>query len=205
MNQRLLIPAGALRATLLCAALAPLALVAACGGDKSGSSTTAVGAAAGSTHVSSSAASTAKAAGSGSGAAANVSATCPSAAAVSAAAGSTYPTPQVESAEGDVTCNYSDASTGANLNLVIAPATGITPADLQEAIAAQAKATGGEVKQLSGLGTTAYIFTENDASTNSDGIATTMVGALSPSFYIVGGGELNATGVEAVIRLVLAE
>lgn len=200
-SRRFPAPPKAWRAVLLCAALVPLA--AACGGNKS-SGTSAVGAAAGSTHASSAAAAAAASSAAPS-AASNASVGCPSAAAVSAAAGSTYPAPKAESADGDTTCNYSDASTGANLNCVIAPSTGITASDLQGSIASQAKATGGAVKQLSGLGTSAFIFTEDDASTNSDGIATTMVGAISSSLYVICGGELAPAGAEAVTRLVLAE
>ena len=202
MNLRFPAPTQAPRALLLCAALVPLAFVAACGGDKSGPSTTAVGAAASSTHMSSSTGSTTQAAGSSG---SKVSATCPSAAAVSAAAGSTYPAPQVQNADGDTTCNYSDPSTSANLNCVIAPATGVTANILQQTIASQAQATGGAVKPLSGVGTAAYIYTGDDASTNSDGIATTMIGALSSTFFVVCGGELSPAGAEAVTRLVLAE
>jgi hypothetical protein len=204
MNQRFPAHAKALRATLLCAALVPL--VAACGAKSSASDSTAVGAAAGTTHASASAAATAQAANSTAASpAAGASATCPSAAAISAAAGGSYPAPKVQNASGDTLCDYSDASTGANLNIVIAPAAGITDAALQEAIASQAQAVGGKAKQLSGLGTTAYIFTGNDASTNSDGIATTMIGALSSQFYVIVGGELSPTADEAVARLILSE
>jgi hypothetical protein len=199
MNQRFPAHAKALRATLLCAALVPL--VAACGAKSSGSGSTAAGAAASTARVSASAAASSTAAVS----AAKVSVTCPTAAAISAAAGGTYPAPQAETADGDTTCDYSDASTGANLNIVIAPAAGITPADLQGAIASQAQAVGGKVEQLSGLGVSAYIFTGNDASTNSDGIATTMIGALSSQYYVIVGGELSPTADEAVARLVLAQ
>lgn len=200
MNQHLRPQAKALRATLLCAALVPL--VAACGAKSSGSSSTAAGAAAGATHASASSAATAQAVTS---TVAKVSATCPTAAAISAAAGGKYPAPATEVADGDTSCNYSDASTGANLNLIIAPAAGITVAGLQVAMASQAKAVGGTAKQISGIGTTAYIFTGDDASTNSDGIATTMVGALSSQYYIIVGGELSPTADEAVARLVLAQ
>jgi hypothetical protein len=203
MNQRFLPHAKALRATLLCAALVPL--VAACGAKSSGSSSTAAGAA-GTTHAASASAATAQAVSSAAaGSAAKVSATCPTAAAISAAAGGKYPAPAKEVADGDTSCDYSDASTGANLSVIIAPASGITAAGLQEAIASQAQALGGKAKQVSGIGTTAYILTGNDASTNSDGIATTMVGALSSKYYIIVGGELSPTADEAVARLVLGQ
>lgn len=199
MNQRFPVPAKALRATLLCAALVPL--IAACGGNKSGPSTSAVGAAAGTTHASSSSAASSTAPS----AASKASVTCPSAAAIDAAAGGTYPAPQAQNSDGDTTCNYSDANTGANLNCVIAPSTGVTASLLQQTIASQAQATGGAVKPLSGVGTAAYIYTGNDANTNSDGIATTMVGALSSTLFVICGGELSPAGAEAVTRLVLAE
>jgi hypothetical protein len=200
MNQRLP-QAKALRATLLCAALVPL--VAACGAKSSGSSSTAAGAA-GTTHASS-AATTQAVSTTAANSAAKVSVTCPTAAAISAAAGGKYPAPATEVDDGDTSCDYSDASTGANLSVIIAPASGITVVGLQEAMAAQAKALGGTAKQLSGIGTTAYILTGDDANTNSDGIATTMVGALSSKYYIVVGGELSPTADEAVARLVLAQ
>jgi hypothetical protein len=165
-----------------------------------------VGAAAGTTHVSASSVATARAVSTTAAAsAAKVSITCPTAAAISAAAGGKYPAPATEVADGDTSCDYSDASTGANLSLVIAPASGITAAGLEEAIASQAQAVGGKAKEVSGIGTTAYIFTGNDASTNSDGIATTMVGALSSKYYVIVGGELSPTADEAVARLVLAQ
>jgi hypothetical protein len=203
MNQRFPVHAKALRATLLCAALVPL--VAACGAKSSGSASTAAGAA-GTAHVSSSSAATAQAASStAANTASKVSITCPTAAAISAAAGGKYPAPATEVADGDTSCDYSDASTGANLSVIIAPAAGITAAELQESISSQAQAVGGKAEQVSGIGTTAYIFTGDDASTNSDGIATTMVGALSSQFYVIVGGELSPTADEAVARLVLAQ
>jgi hypothetical protein len=202
MNQRFRPHAKALRATLLCAALVPL--VAACGAKSSGSSSTAAGAA-GTTHAASSTAATAQAVSTTAASTAKVSVTCPTAAAISAAAGGKYPAPAKEVADGDTSCDYSDASTGANLSVIIAPASGITAAGLEEAIASQAQALGGKAKQVSGIGTTAYILTGDDASTNSDGIATTMVGALSSKYYIIVGGELSPTADEAVARLVLAQ
>lgn len=205
MSQRFPTTAKALRATLLCALLVPLA--AACGAKSTTSNTAAAGAAA-TAHASSAAASTAQAASPSaapSTAAGGGSATCPSAAAVSAAAGSTYPKPQVESAAGDTSCDYNDPNSGANLVIEIAPANGITPAGLQVAMAAESKGATGKATPVSGIGSAAYIFTENDASTNSNGDPTALVGAVSSTLYVVVVAPLSPAEIEAVARLALSE
>jgi hypothetical protein len=204
MSQLFPTTAKALRAALLCALLVPLA--AACGANSTTSNTTAAGAA-GTAHASSSAASTAPAASSSAApsTATGGSATCPSAAAVSAAAGTTYPKPQVESAAGDTSCDYNDPDSGANLVIEIAPANGITPAGLQVAMTAEAKGSTGKATPVSGIGSAAYIFTENDASTNSNGDPTALVGAVSSTLYVVVVAPLPPADLEAVTRLALSE
>lgn len=200
MSQHFPATAKALRVALLCAALVPLA--AACNA-KSSTSSTAAGST-GTAHAASSSAATAQsAATSAAPKAAGVSASCPSAAAVTAAAGSTYPTPQVQSSDGYTNCSYSDPNTGANLTIGISSANGITPAELQSTLVSQAGATGGSAKPISGIGTSAYLLTENDASTNVDKIATNMVGAITSTEFVVVAGEMSPASAEAVTRLVI--
>jgi hypothetical protein len=199
MSQHFPATAKALRVALLCAALVPLA--AACNAKSSASAAGATGTA----HAASSAAATAQAAtaSAAANAASGVSATCPSAAAVTAAAGSTYPKPQVETADGETSCIYSDPSTGANLNIGISSSHGITSTVLQSTLASQAGSTGGATKPISGIGTAAYLLTENDASTNSDGVATNIVGAITSTEFVIVVGEMSPAGAEAVTRLVI--
>lgn len=201
MSQHFPPTAKALRVALLCAALVPLAV--ACNA-KSSASTTAAGAT-GTAHAASSSVATAQAAASSAApaAASNSSATCPSAAAVTAAAGSTYPKPQAQTADGETSCIYSDPNTGANLNIGISSSHGITSAVLQSTLASQAGATGGSAKPISGIGTAAYLLTENDASTNSDGIATNIVGAITSTEFVIVVGEMSPASAEAVTRLVI--
>jgi len=203
--------AKTVRATLLCAALVPLvALAAGCDAKSSGSTgtnTAAAGAgtaAAGTAHASTSAApataaaTTAQAAGSSPG-------SCPSAAAVTAAAGTTYPAPKAESGGGETSCSYSDPSTGANLTIGISAATGMSASLVQTTLDDQATSTGGKAQPVSGIGTAAYLLTENDANTNSSGVATSLVGAITSTRFVIVVGELSPAGVEAVTRLVLSE
>jgi hypothetical protein len=98
---------------------------------------------------------------------------CPTAAVVSAALGSAYPAPQSSSASGELSCNDNDPNTSANAVLGFSKAPGLTLAVLKSTADGQASAQSVTASPVSGLGDGAYLFTLNDASTNSSGVATT--------------------------------
>ncbi len=110
---------------------------------------------------------------------------CPAASAIEKAAGTALKRTESESAEGYLVCGY---STGKYGNVVVGggKVKGFNAADFAEVVKLQSKKT--PLKKLSGLGSVAYEFTESDAKTNADGIATTGV------FTIVGDEEFDVIG-----------
>ena len=133
-----------------------------------------------------------------------VSATCPTAAEIAPAAGTTYPAPQVETASGTTICNYNDANSGANLVLEFAPSGGTSAGVLKSVASSQASAQHVTASPVSGLGNAAYIFTLNDASTNSSGVATVSLEILDGSKLIDITAEATVAQTEAVAHYVLS-
>jgi len=158
------------------------------------SSTEATGSSAAPTQASPSA--TTAAAGSG------ANPTCPTAAAVTAAVGSPYPTPVSHSGAGLLECVYANDSV--NLVMSFAPSASVTATVLKQVVDAQAHAQGVSDSPVSGIGTAAYIFTMNDAATNSTHVATTTIGLIAPNRYVVIVAQLSVPQIEAVARLTIS-
>jgi hypothetical protein len=110
---------------------------------------------------------------------------CPAASSIDKAAGTTLNRTESESADGYLVCGY---STGKYGNVVVGggKVKGFSAADFAEVVKLHSKKT--PLKKLSGLGSIAYEFTQNDAKNNADGIATTGV------FTIVGDEEFDVIG-----------
>ncbi len=96
------------------------------------------------------------------------------------------------------------ANGSVDLVLSFAPAASVTAAVLKEVVDAQAHAQGVTDSTVSGIGTSAYIFTMNDAATNSSHVATTTLGLIAPNRYVVIVGQLSVPQIEAVARLTIA-
>jgi hypothetical protein len=127
-----------------------------------------------------------------------VSETCPTAAVISAALGSTYPAPQSSTGAGMVSCSYNNPNTSANAVLGFSKATGITAAVLKSTAQSQAQAQHVAARPVAGLGDAAYIFTLTDASTNSSGVATTVLLIKSGSTLVDITAEASPAQAEAL-------
>lgn len=132
------------------------------------------------------------------------SGTCPTAAEINAATGLNLPTPQSSSSSGLVTCNYNNPTTGANVVVAVGPSHGITPAELKKVADSSAQAEGVSATALSGYGQVAYLTTLDDASTNSDGVATSIIEMVAGSHFYDITAEATPTQVEAIAHYLLA-
>jgi hypothetical protein len=112
----------------------------------------------------------------------------------------------VSKASGTVLCNYNDPTTGANVVIEFASVSGAsaTASALKIAADSQASAENTTTSAVSGLGNAAYITTLKDASTNSDGVATTILEMLDGSKLIDITAENTVAQVEAIARYLLA-
>ena len=119
-------------------------------------------------------------------------------------AGAVYPAPKVSSSSEMVNCSYADPATGANLVIVFAPASGTTASTLKMVADTQAKAQRTTAAAVPGVGDAAYIFTLADASTNSSGVATTMMMILDHSKLIDITAQATAPQVQALAHYILA-
>jgi hypothetical protein len=133
-----------------------------------------------------------------------VSATCPTSAEITAAAGIAYPAPKVSSFMGTVMCSYSDPATGANLEIGFSPASGTSASTLKTVADSQANAQKRTAAPVSGFGAAAYTYTLADASTNSSGVATTVLMILDGSRLINITAEATVAQVQAIARYVVA-
>jgi hypothetical protein len=193
MPHRVPAPVRTACAGLLCLALAPL--VAACD-----SSSSAPAPAASSATAASRGPAPAKTGGStaSASAASRFSATCPTAAAVSAAVGRPYPVPTSRASAGEVLCTYESSSV--NLVVTITPAAGVSVATLKAAMAIDAQVETAKVTPVAGLGEAAFVISQ----TGSGGASTT-VGAMSSSIYVIVVSSPAVAPAADVARLVLAE
>jgi hypothetical protein len=148
-------------------------------------------------------ASTSASAGSVTSSAGAVSATCPSRAAISAAAGARYPAPAVSSGGGFTSCNYNDAATGVNLDIVFTKAAGTTANVLQAATNAQAAAQHVKAEAVPGYGTAAYLFTYGSAGGSANGIAPSNLDVLAGSETIDIAGSEPVAQIEKIARSIL--
>lgn len=133
-----------------------------------------------------------------------VSTTCPTSAEITAAAGIAYPAPKVSSFLGTVMCSYSDPATGANLVIGFSPASGTSASGLKIAADSQANALNRTAAPVSGFGAAAYTYTLADASSNSSGVATTVLMILDGSKLINITAQASVAQVQAIARYVLA-
>ena len=173
-------------------------LLAACGASSTTApSTSSPSTAAGTSKPSSSAATPTSAA-------AAVSTTCPTSAEIATLTGTTFPAPQQASSTGSLVCSYNDTTSGANLVFEVTAAPGTTAGALQIAAGTAASPFKVTASSVSGFGSAAYAFTANDASTNSSGVATSVILILDGSDLIDITAELTLAKVEAVATYVLA-
>ena len=171
-------------------------LLAACGASSTTApSTSSPSTAAGTSKPSSSAATPTSAA---------VSTTCPTSAEIATLTGTTFPAPQQASSTGSLVCSYNDTTSGANLVFEVTAAPGTTAGALQIAAGTAASPFKVTASSVSGFGSAAYAFTANDASTNSSGVATSVILILDGSDLIDITAELTLAKVEAVATYVLA-
>ena len=174
-------------------------LLAACGASSTTApSTSSPSTAAGTSTPSSSAATPTSAAAAG-------STTCPTSAEIATLTGTTFPAPQQASSTGSLVCSYNDTTSGANLVIEVTAAPGTTASALQIAAGAAASAYKVTASSVSGFGSAAYAFTADDASTNSSGVATSVILILDGSDLIDITAELTLAKVEAVATHVLAQ
>jgi hypothetical protein len=103
-------------------------------------------------------------------------------------------------------CNYNNPTTGANVVMDYTSVSGAaaTAGALKIAADSQASAQKAKASAVSGLGNAAYITTLNDGSTNSDGVATTILEILDGSKFIDITAENTVAQVEALARYLLA-
>jgi hypothetical protein len=87
----------------------------------------------------------------------------------------------------------------------VTAAPGTTASALQIAAGAAASAYKVTASSVSGFGSAAYAFTADDASTNSSGVATSVILILDGSDLIDITAELTLAKVEAVATHVLAQ
>jgi hypothetical protein len=179
--------------------IACLGLLAGCGssGKSTASNNAAAGGSTGAAGAATSAATTAAAAAGG------AVPGCPTAAQVSAIMGQTFPAPKSQSTSGGVYCNFTNAS-GGNVVVGVVPFPGGTSSALGTAIASQAQAEGVKAVAVPGLGSAAYLFTLNDASTNSSGVATTTLAILTGTNDVDITAQATTAQVEAIARDMLA-
>jgi hypothetical protein len=128
---------------------------------------------------------------------------CPTVAQIEAAVGGSFPAPKVNSSDGSLLCNYSNPDTGGNVVIIFAAFPGGTPALLQGAIQSEAQAQKVNAVAVPGLGDAAYMYTQNDAGTNSSGVATTLLGVLVGSENIDITAQAAPAQVETIARDIL--
>lgn len=102
---------------------------------------------------------------------------CPAAAKLTGPAGTSLKTKQSAKSGGTIVCSYTN-SKYANLTLDVSTVKGVNASSFDTAMGMQAKGQHATPKTIHGLGSAAVEFTEKDAKTNADGIATTTVAAL---------------------------
>jgi hypothetical protein len=137
--------------------------------------------------------------------AAAVSTTCPTSAEIATLTGTTFPAPQQASSTGSLVCSYNDTTSGANLVIEVTAAPATTASALKIAAGAAASAYNVTASSVSGFGSAAYAFIAGDASTNSSGVATSVILILNGSDLIDITAELTLADVEAVATHVLGQ
>lgn len=100
--------------------------------------------------------------------------------------------------------SYADPTTGANLVILLTPAPGTSASTLESVADCQDTAQDTTAAPVSCFGDAAYIFTLADASTNSRGVATTVMMVQDCSKLIDITAEATGAQVQAVAHYVFA-
>jgi hypothetical protein len=103
-----------------------------------------------------------------------------------------------------VNCSYADPTTGANLAILTSPASGTTASALKSVANSQDQAQSTTATPISGFGSAAYIFALHDASSNSSGVATTIMMILDGSKLVDNTAEATPAHVPAVAHYFLS-
>jgi hypothetical protein len=105
-----------------------------------------------------------------------------------------------EGTSGFLLCTYSNKKYG-NVTMGGAKVKGLSASEFAAVVKLQSKKT--PLKHLSGIGSVAYEFTQNDASNDADSIATTGVFAIigSEEFDVL--GDLPAKNIVAIAKAVV--
>jgi hypothetical protein len=132
--------------------------------------------------------------------AASVPTKCPKGSALDSAAGTTLKLKVSEGTSGFLLCTYSNKKYG-NVTMGGAKVKGLSASEFAAVVKLQSKKT--PLKHLSGIGSVAYEFTQNDASNDADSIATTGVFAIigSEEFDVL--GDLPAKNIVAIAKAVV--
>jgi hypothetical protein len=127
---------------------------------------------------------------------------CPAAAKLTRPAGTALTRKQSTKSGGTIVCSYTN-SKYANLTFDISTVKGVNASAFDTAMGIQAKAQHATVKTIHGLGSAAVEFTEKDAKTDADGIATTTVAALIGDKEVVVVATLPAKNVLATAHALI--
>jgi hypothetical protein len=128
---------------------------------------------------------------------------CPSAAEVRAATGLALPLTDHQTGGETTICSYNAVTAGENLVATITNNKSTTAGVFHTVMSAQASALHVTESALRGLGQAAYIFTEKDASTNADHVATTTLGVYTNGSFMILNGTLATSKIEAVAKLLV--
>ena len=137
------------------------------------------------------------------GSAGTISTTCPTAAQITSATGYDIPLKSNSTDSGTTICSYNSVSTGQSVSITITQANGVTASTLQQVVNSMAQAQQATASPLSGYGQAAFAFTQKDATSNADGIPSTVIGVLAGSQYLVIDAPLPIAKIEAVITLLM--
>jgi hypothetical protein len=103
---------------------------------------------------------------------------CPTAAKLAGPAGTTLTRKAATKSGGTIVCSYTN-SKYVNVTIDVSAVKGISTASFDAAMSIEAKALHATPKTIHGLGTAAVEYTEKDAKTNADGVASTTIAALA--------------------------
>jgi hypothetical protein len=127
--------------------------------------------------------------------------TCPAASQLAGPAGTTLTRKQALKDGGSIVCSYTN-SKYVNLTVDVTAVKGITTSAFDAAMSIQAKALHAKSKTIHGLGSAAVEWTEKDAKTNADGVASTTIAALVGDDELVVVASLPANHVLDVAHAV---
>jgi hypothetical protein len=127
---------------------------------------------------------------------------CPAAAKLAGPAGTALTRKQSTKSGGTIICTYTN-SKYANLTFDITTVKGVSASVFDTAMSLQAKAQHAPTKTIHGLGSAAVEFTDKDAKTDADGIATTTVAALVGDKEVVVVATLPAKHVLGVAHALI--